>query len=162
MTKSHPHPTPARTKHGPIVYSDEQMLEILRQLAGEDRAMSRPTYAKRRGTHHPAPALFEMRFGSWNKALATAGLLTTSQPAQLTESCAKWSLEQMIQAIIDCADQTGSTTLRAYEAWRTNPDRRTTQACETPPAMTIRARFGSWAVATARAFPPQSTTTKAS
>ncbi|MEV7952878.1 hypothetical protein [Streptomyces sp. NPDC088141] len=67
------------------------------------------------------------------------------QPQQLHAATTKWTQEQLIAAIRRCRLVTGSTTLAAYEAWRTDP---ADLKDDVPPATTIRFRMGSWSRAT--------------
>ena len=139
---------PSPAKNGPVVYTDEDMLSAIRRLSGGERTLSRPMFNHRRSNTDPSAALFEARFGSWNKALEMAGLETTTQPEQLQGVTTKWSQEQLLQALRRCLTETGSTALQCYESWRKNhldPD------AELPPAVSIRKRMGSWSRATSLA-----------
>lgn len=145
-------PRPAPAKPRAHTYSTTEMLQILRRMAAPDGTLSRPTYIKRRGNHQPTAHLFELRFGTWNRALVTAGLTVTPQPEQFIGVGVRWTRQQMIKAIDDCAHATGSTSLRAYEAWRTDAQHPQKNA---PPAATIRARMGSWSLVTLMACHPR-------
>lgn len=136
---------PASMKPGPVVYTDQQLLRVLIRLAQGESILGRRTFEQRRGDADPSAPLYERRFGSWNRALELAGLDPVAQPEQLQDATTKWSQEQLIAAIRRCLLVTGSTTLAAYEAWRTDP---TDLKSDVPLATTIRFRMGSWSRAT--------------
>ncbi|MCJ0875606.1 homing endonuclease associated repeat-containing protein [Streptomyces sp. AP-93] len=136
---------PAPMKPGPVVYTDQQLLRVLIRLAQGESILGRRTFEHRRGDADPSAPLYERRFGSWNRALELAGLDTVAQPEQLQDATTKWTQEQLIAAIRRCLLVTGSTTLAAYEAWRTDP---ANPKSDVPPATTIRFRMGSWSRAT--------------
>lgn len=144
--------TPAPTKAGPLVFSDEQLLELLRDLTDGDNTLSRNSFAARRLESDPIAHLYELRFGSWNQALAAAGLNTIEQPPQLKGLTTKWDNDTMCAAIALCRDETGNTALAVYESWRTHPSNQ--HRLDLPPATTIRARFGKWSTATALVCAP--------
>ncbi|MFJ9901181.1 homing endonuclease associated repeat-containing protein [Streptomyces sp. NPDC091280] len=132
-------------KPGPVVYTDRQLLCVLIRLAQSERTLGRRTFEHRRGDADPSAPLYERRFGSWNRALELAGLTVIEQPQQLQTATTKWTQGQLIAAIRRCLRETGSTTLAAYEDWRTDP---TDLKGDVPPATTIRFRMGSWSRAT--------------
>ncbi|MGW6602284.1 homing endonuclease associated repeat-containing protein [Streptomyces sp. NPDC055036] len=136
---------PALMKPGPVVYTDQQLLRLLIRLAQGERTLGRRTYEQRRGDADPSAPLYERRFGSWNRSPELAGLDTVAQPEQLQDATTKWSQEKLITAIRRCLLVTGSTTLAAYKAWRTDP---ANPKSDVPPASTIRFRMGSWSRAT--------------
>ena len=103
---------PSPAKNGPVVYTDEDMLSAIRRLSGGERTLSRPMFNHRRSNTDPSAALFEARFGSWNKALEMAGLETTTQPEQLQGVTTKWSQEQLLQALRRCLDGQGEPSLK--------------------------------------------------
>ncbi|WP_434598214.1 homing endonuclease associated repeat-containing protein [Streptomyces sp. A5-4] len=144
MTLSAVH-VPAPMKSGPVVYTDQQLLHVLIDLAQEEDTLGRRTFEQRRRGTDPSAPLYERRFGSWNRALDLAGLAVIEQPQQLQTATTKWPQEQLIAAIRQCLQERGSTTLAAYEAWRTDP---ADLKGEVPPATTIRFRMGSWSRAT--------------
>ncbi|WP_371792889.1 hypothetical protein OG285_31610 [Streptomyces sp. NBC_01471] len=136
---------PAPLKPGPVVYTDRQLLSVLIRLAQGESTLGRRTFKRRRRNTDPSAPLYERRFGSWNSALELAGLDAVAQPEQLQDATTKWTQGQLIDAIQRCLQATGSTTLAAYEAWRTEPADLKSDA---PPANTIRFRLGSWSRAT--------------
>ncbi|WP_338675975.1 hypothetical protein V1460_25625 [Streptomyces sp. SCSIO 30461] len=136
---------PAPMKSGPVVYTDRELLGMLIHLAQGEGTLGRRTFEQRRRGAGPSAALYERRFGSWNRALESAGLDAVAQPGHLRDATTKWTQEQLIAAIRWCLLVTGSTTLAAYEAWRTDPANPKT---DVPPATTIRFRMGSWSRAT--------------
>ncbi|WP_240152208.1 homing endonuclease associated repeat-containing protein [Streptomyces mobaraensis] len=136
---------PAPMKPGPVVYTDQQLLRVLTRLAQGESTLGRRMFEQRREDADPSAPLYERRFGSWNRALELAGLETVAQPEQLQDATTKWSQEQLIASIRRCLLVTGSTTLAAYEAWRTDP---ASPKPGVPPATTIRYRIGSWSRAT--------------
>lgn len=140
--------TPAPTKAGPLVFSDAHLLALLCYLAHGESTLGRNLFTARRVETDPTAHLYELRFGSWNLALAAAGLDITVQPLQLQGATTKWDNESMCAAIRLCLKDTSSTALAVYETWRTHPSQTNTQL---PPAASIRARFGKWSVATAQA-----------
>lgn len=142
-------PTPAPTKAGALVFSDAHLLALMCHLAYGEKSLSRNLFAARREETDPIAHLYELRFGSWNKALLAAGLNPMEQPLQLQGATTKWNNESMCAAIMRCYRETGSTALAAYESWRTHPSRGPEDSL--PAATTIRARFGKWSVATATA-----------
>ncbi len=84
---------------GDLVYSDEHLLNTLRDLADElghsptvDEMLARPGL--------PAPQTYINRFGSWNAALEAAGLKTRRRTAIYTD-------EQLLQALRDLAAELG-------------------------------------------------------
>lgn len=129
------------------VYSDEELLNTLRRLAQGELTLGRRTYEQRRHEDDPSAHLYTHRFGSWNKALVAAGLSRTTQPVQLQDATTKWAEPQMLAALRDCRSETGTLTVRAYEAWRLNPVH---PKLHVPPATSIRARFGQWSAAAAK------------
>lgn len=147
MPTAHRH-APAPTKPGPIVYTDQQLLSRLRSLALGEPTLGRRTYDRRRDPDDPSRALYEARFGSWGKALKRAGLSAITQPAHLHGATTRWTIPQLIAAVRRCRDETGSTTVAAYEAWRTGSATSETTKPAMPPAATIRFRLGSWSRAT--------------
>ncbi len=136
---------PAATRTHPIVYSDAEMLWTLRRLAMGEHTLGRASFLARRRDGDPSYDLYEHRFGTWNAALERAGLVPTDQPIQLVGATTKWTETQLLDALRQCAEETGSSALRTYEAWRTDRP-------GMPPAATIRARMGSWSHATTLAF----------
>ncbi|UQA91361.1 homing endonuclease associated repeat-containing protein [Streptomyces halobius] len=136
---------PAPMKPGPVVYTDRQLLRVLIRLAQGESSLGRRTFERRRRDADPSAPLYERRFGSWNRALELAGLAVIEQPQQLRTATTKWTQEQLIAAIRQCLRETGSTTLAAYGAWRTDP---ADLKGDVPPATTIRFRMGSWSRAT--------------
>ncbi|MFK0179574.1 homing endonuclease associated repeat-containing protein [Streptomyces xanthochromogenes] len=132
-------------KSGPVVYTDRELLGVLIRLAQGEATLGRRTFEQRRRGKGPSAALYERRFGSWNRALELAGLDAVAQPEHLRDATTKWTQEQLIAAIRWCLLVTGSTTLATYEAWRTDP---TNPQTDVPPANTIRFRMGSWSRAT--------------
>ncbi|MDX3019990.1 homing endonuclease associated repeat-containing protein [Streptomyces acidiscabies] len=132
-------------KPGPVVYTDRQLLCALIRLAQGENTLGRRTFEQRRRDTDPSAPLYERRFGSWNRALECAGLAVIEQPQQLQAMTTKWTREQLIAAIRQCLQETGSTTLAAYEAWRTDP---ADLKSDVPPATTIRFRMGGWSRAT--------------
>ncbi|MEW1548458.1 homing endonuclease associated repeat-containing protein [Streptomyces tsukubensis] len=136
---------PAPMKAGPVVYTDRELLSALVRVAQGEGTIGRRTFERRRMGAGPSAALYERRFGSWNRALELAGLDVVAQPEQLRDATTKWTQEQLIAAIRWCLLGTGSTTLAAYEAWRTDPEN---PKSDVPPATTIRFRMGSWSRAT--------------
>jgi hypothetical protein len=132
-------------KPGLVVYTDQQLLRVLIRLAQGECTLGRRMFEQRRGDADPSAQLYERRFGSWNRSLELAGLNTVTQPEQLQNATTKWTQEQLITAIRRCLRATGSTTLAAYEAWRTDP---ANLQSDVPPATTIRFRMGSWSRAT--------------
>ncbi|MBK3584461.1 hypothetical protein JHN49_12250 [Streptomyces sp. MBT57] len=136
---------PAPMKPGPVIYTDQQLLRALIRLAQGESTLGRRMFEQRRRDADPSAPLYERRFGSWNRSLELAGLDTVTQPEQLQDATTKWTQEQLIAAIRRCQLVTGSTTLAAYEAWRTDP---ANPESGVPPATTIRFRMGSWSRAT--------------
>lgn len=143
------HHIPALTKPGPIVYTDRQLVNALRRLALNEPTIGRRTFDQRRRSTDPTSQLYERRFGSWSRALEIAGLETVEQPRHLQGATTKWTEPQILDALRSCLRYTGSTSVTAYEAWRTNADCPQT---DVPPATTIRFRMGSWSRATRLAF----------
>lgn len=120
-------------------FSDEDMYAALRRVAGNAIELSRPAYAQGRYITEPSPALYESRFGSWGRACMLAGLMPTTQPPQLVGATTKWDDESLVQALVDFLDDSPeSTSIRAYEQWRTD------HRPELPPAASIRYRMKSW------------------
>lgn len=111
---------PAPMKPGPVVYTDRQLLCVLIRLAQGESTLGRRTFEQRRRDADPSVPLYERRFGSWNRAIELAGLDAVAQPEQLQDATTKWPQEQLIAAIRPCLLETGSTTLAAYETWRTD------------------------------------------
>ncbi|MFD9868567.1 homing endonuclease associated repeat-containing protein [Streptomyces niveus] len=136
---------PVPMKAGPAVYTDQQLLRVLIHLAQGEDTLGRRTFEQRRRGTDPSASLYERRFGSWNRALELVGLAVIEQPQHLQNATTKWTQEHLIAAIRRCLAVTGSTTLAAYEAWRTDP---VDLKVDVPPATTIRFRMGSWSRAT--------------
>ena len=143
------HHVPAPTKPGPVVYTDRQLLNALRRPALNEPTIGLRTFDQRRHSSDPTSQLYERRFGSWSRALETAGLTTIEQPRHLQGATTKWTEPAILEALRNCQRCTGSTTVAAYEAWRTDADCPQTDA---PPATTIRFRMRSWSRATHLAF----------
>jgi hypothetical protein len=143
------HHIPAPAKPGPIVYTDRQLLNALRRLTLNEPTIGRRTFDQRRRSSDPTSQLYERRFGSRSRALEIAGLATVEQPPHLQGATTKWTEQQILDALRTCQRCTGSTSVAAYEAWRTDAECPQTNA---PPATTIRFRMRSWSRATQLAF----------
>ncbi|WP_181273540.1 homing endonuclease associated repeat-containing protein [Brevibacterium oceani] len=139
---------PAPTKTGAVVFTNQDMLDALRRHARADGALPRNRYRDRRASEEPSAHLFELRFGTWNAALAAAGLRCTPRSPRRDACDPAFSHASMLDAIRSAAADTGSTTIRAYEGWREE----LADALLVPSAQTIRARFGGWASAAHAAF----------
>lgn len=138
----------ARRKPGPVVYSDAEMLAVLRRLADPSGTLGRRTFLRLRHHEDPSVPLYERRFGSWSRAVELAGLSATAQPVGLAGRGTRWSIEQLTAALGDFVAATGSTTAADYQSWRAQhrPD--------APPLGTIRYRLGSWSHAIDLALQP--------
>ncbi len=107
-------------------YTDERLIEILRNLANE---LGRPPTAQelRARRDLPAPITYLNHFGGWNAALETAGL----EPNRWRPSCTD---EQLLDTLRTLADELGRPpTCREMRARRDLPD-----------PGTYSRRFGSW------------------
>jgi hypothetical protein len=110
-------------------YSDEQLLSILRTLAAAlGRSPSVSDMHARRDL--PAPRTYTYRFGSWNAALAAAGL----EPHPHTPA---YTSDQLLEALRALAAELGRPP-RTTEL-RGRPD--------LPSPSTYRLHFGSWSAA---------------
>lgn len=138
------------------LWSDEDLLESLKALArayGEPitaqlltRAKTDPKEGQERlATELPAPRTYTLRFGSWSKAVALAGL-RGGTPRRSYAS--KWSTEQVVLAVRDfidhCDEQDERPTARRYEIWRDGNH-------AIPSRAHVSARMESWSNALAKA-----------
>lgn len=127
----------------PCRYTDDQLAAVLRRCAQGEDTLGRRAYGSRRRPGDPHHHTFEVRFGSWGSALAFAGLVPTAQPFDLAGTTPSWSDDELVQALGDCARETGSTALAPYRAWRdSSPD-----PSRLPSADAVIYRFGSWRAA---------------
>jgi uncharacterized protein YejL (UPF0352 family) len=111
------------------VYSDEQLLQILRDLAAElgQTPVQRELQARQ---ELPSPAVYTQRFGKWTAALQAAGL----EPRRRAPA---YSDEQLLQILRDLAAELGRAPLQ-----------RELQARQDLPSYSAyRGRFGSWTAA---------------
>lgn len=137
---------PAITRQIPRLFSDEEILSLLNERAGSDGRLPRNAYAQTREHGEPTAHCIELRFGTWNQAIVTAGLIPTLRPVRREDRGPDFSDAQILDALRACQAATGNSSLRCYEDWRK------TARGTIPSAGTIRARFGSWSAATAYAF----------
>jgi len=86
-------------RHAPV-YADEQLLAILRDLA--DELNRTPTVQDMLARDLPRPGTYIHRFGSWNAALAAAGLETRAWRPDYTD-------EQLLAVLRDLAAELGRT-----------------------------------------------------
>lgn len=133
----------APTKPGAMVFSETDLITTLQTHALPDGTLPRNRYQQVRDHHEPSAHLFELRFGTWNQALSAAGLRPISRSPKRAACDPTFSHAAMLAALQAAARATGSTTIRAYDAWRSDLN----QPRLIPSAQTIRARFGGWAVA---------------
>lgn len=124
-------------------YSDDDLLDALRAAAAD---LTGPLSVKAYEAHQqqvggPTYARIIQRLGSWNAALARAGLETRS----VTRGYARrWSEEDLVAVVRRFLDESGSASYAAYDAWaRTEPG--------APSAQTVRNHFGGWGAAKERA-----------
>lgn len=136
-------PLIAPTKPGAMVFSDADLVTTLRNHALGDGTLPRNRYQQVRDRHEPSAHLFELRFGTWNRALVTADLRPVSRSPKRAACDPTFSHDVMFQALSAAAKATGSTTIRAYESWRSDLE----QPRQVPSAQTVRARFGQWSTA---------------
>ena len=115
-----------------LVYSDEQLLQTLRDLAAElGRSPTRDELKARRDL--PALSTYERRFTRWTAALKAAGLQTRRTLV--------YSDEQLLQILRDLAAKLGQSPAgHELEARR-----------DLPSLKTYYERFGSWLAALAAA-----------
>ena len=88
-------------------YSDEELLEILRQASPDGAPTSCTEYraAREQSGNLPTYVLFVQRFGSWSKAQKAAGFnVKVSGP----RSDRKWPLEKMLEVLIPLVEAYGT------------------------------------------------------
>ena len=100
-------------------YTDEQLLQILRDLAAElGHSPSTGELLARYGL--PSPSAYRGHFGNWNDVLEAAGLETRSHRAPL------YTDEQLLQTLRDLAAELGrSPTINDLQRRRDLPLRNT-------------------------------------
>ncbi len=115
-----------------MAYTDQQLLDILRDLAAE---LGRsPTAQEMRKRRLPRPETCAARFGSWNAALAAAGLETRHYSQDYTD-------EQLLQILRDLARDLDKTPTQLE--LRARPG--------LPSPTTYHRHFGTWRKALAAA-----------
>jgi predicted transcriptional regulator len=123
-------------------FSEEDMGNALREayrsLSAEERAkgLSRMKYmALMKGKHAPAASTFIRRYGSWSVACAKHGI--TAAAARRDNYTQEWSNDDILDAVNEFIDTTGSTVFHAYAAWARETGR--------PSGPLLIMRLGSWA-----------------
>ncbi len=116
-----------RRRRRPQIYTDDQLLDILRDLAAElDRPPTQLELAARRDL--PAPIAYYGHFGSWNAALEAAGLEARHQHTPA------YTDAQLLNILRGLADELGRTPAYRDLAARSG----------LPGASVYDRRFGSW------------------
>jgi len=110
-------------------WSDEQLLDGLRQFARDHGRPPRSTDRVGRLGRYPSPALVVTRFGSWSRALLTAGLEPGNPPPTSTQ--------RIVEALLDYRKAHGCSP--SSTAWKA--------AGRLPAAETIIRHCGSWSAA---------------
>ncbi len=129
-----------REKHGNPRWSDEDILECLRQAAALHPG--KPLTGHRYGTVKkavggPTPVRILQRFGTWLAACEAAGVRAGTAPRRGYTRA--WSESELLGWVADYLAQPGMRgTYAGYDAWA----RRTAGA---PSAQTVRNRLGAWA-----------------
>jgi hypothetical protein len=125
---------------GGPTYSDEQVLEGLRQAAA---VHGEPLSASAYDAYFPEHGLVSrsrvvQRWGSWNQACAAAGLAVNATHSGYRS---KWSAAAIAEHVADYLADVSKPSYAGYDAWqRDRPG--------TPSAQTVRNRFGGWKAAT--------------
>jgi len=107
-------------------YTDEDLLNHLRDLAGEDQSVTR---SELRATEGPSAGTYGYRFGSFSEAVHEAGLETTRRSPN------KYSEEELLNHLRDLAEGDQAPTTAEV------------RTAEGPSADTYRRRFGSFSEA---------------
>jgi transcriptional regulator with XRE-family HTH domain len=128
-------------KTNPITqYTDAQMAEALRaafkKLPDRSKGLSRKQYAKlMKDENVPAAATFIRRYGSWSEACTLAGI--AASPSRRGTYTREWTNDQIIDAVIEFIDTTGSTAYHPYARWATEHGK--------PSGPLLVTRLGGWA-----------------
>jgi hypothetical protein len=125
------------------VFSDEQVLEGLRQAAGvHGEPLSASAYDAYFAEHQLASrSRVVQRWGSWNEACAAAGLTVNVTHSGYRS---KWSEAVITEHVADYLADARRPSYAGYDAWQKSTS-------GAPSAQTVRNRFGSWQAAKAAA-----------
>lgn len=119
-----------RTHHVPQLWTNEAILEVLREASRGTGTVTIPSYQKWRndalvgGRKPPTHSVIAWRFGTWRNALASAGLV--GQPPRRSYK-RRWTREDAISAVSEYVsglkDSDKRPTFSGYDIWsRTNPN----------------------------------------
>jgi hypothetical protein len=125
-------------------FSDADMANALRvayRQLGERRSkgLSRMQYKKLTEDKNdvPAASTFIRRYGTWSAACERAGINASKARRPSYEQT--WSDDDIIEAVADFIEETGTTTYHAYVAWAQEHGR--------PSGPLLVQRWGSWSIA---------------
>ena len=130
----------ARKTNPVVTYTDAQMAEALRaafkKLPDRSKGLSRKQYAKLMADEEvPAAATFIRRYGSWSAACTKAGV--TASASRRGSYTREWTDEQILDAVTEFIETTGSTAYHPYARWATEHGR--------PSGPLLVTRLGGWA-----------------
>jgi predicted transcriptional regulator len=124
-------------------FSEEAMGEALRKayrsLTGDERTkgLSRMKYMVLKDEGDPAASTYIRRYGSWSEACRKHGI--TAAVARRDNYTQEWSNDDILDAVNEFIDDTGSTVFHDYAAWARSAGR--------PSGPLLIMRLGSWAQA---------------
>jgi DNA-binding transcriptional ArsR family regulator len=120
-------------------FTDQQMAQALRSvwkdLDDKAKGLSRIRYNRERADGTPAASTFIRRYGSWSAACEAAGI--TASAARRENYTQEFSTEDILSAVNDFIDETGSTVYHRYAEWARENSR--------PSGPLLIMRMGSWA-----------------
>lgn len=127
-------------------FSDQEMAASLKtvwkQLDDKSRGLSRVRYNKLRAKGTPAASTYIRRYGSWSVACEKAGIAAAKPRRENYEQT--FSDEDILVAVNEFIDETGSTVFHRYAEWA--------KANGRPSGPLLIMRHGSWAEARKRAI----------
>lgn len=128
-----------RRRSIPARYQREQLLELLREAADGQPALSVTRYSawRERSGRGPTPAVFHQRFGSWRQAVQAAGLQCGSRPERFGRP--RYSEEQVREALTRITAQLGHPPSSSEYERHCQPGE--------PVMGTLRVRYGGWTAA---------------
>lgn len=119
-----------RTNNVPQIWTNAQLISILREASAGKGTLSIGEYRKWRESHGgeskrpPTHSLIAWRFGSWRKAVSFAGLADNEAKRQYTRRWSSESAMTAVQQYVDYATFANQRpTFSGYDAWsRSRPE----------------------------------------